>query len=158
MKKFLVSFVSPFGFITVLNIHCLLLTFCLLLYPSNPHLLSPLSSLCVVAALLVPTRWQVSPCWHVSWLRARRWSPTSSSTREAKSDLWRSRATTWGMRWPGGEIVHLRQEEVFEPKTVGTWAIGAGFEIEMRFTLEQGKISNGDEEHYGLCLEQMRVF
>lgn len=76
-----------------------------------------LLSVCNVEGVPVaPTRWQVWPCWPASWLLARPWSPTSSSPRRLKSDPWRSRATAWGPRWPGGGWA----EEVFELKTVGT--------------------------------------
>lgn len=82
-------------------------------------LFPPFALLCVrnvEVVPVVPTRWQVWPCWPASWLLARPWSPTSSSPRRLNSDPWRSRATAWSPRWPGGGWA----EEVFELKTVGT--------------------------------------
>lgn len=73
---------------------------------SSPfYLPAPVSSCPPAAAPPGPIRWQVWPCWPVSWLRARRWWPTSSSARGATSNLWRSRATKCSKRWWRDDLV-----------------------------------------------------
>lgn len=70
-----------------------------------PHPLStPFASSVLVAAPPVPLRWQVSLCWHVSWLRARSWLPTSSSAREVTSNLWRSGTKIWNLSWVEDQV------------------------------------------------------
>lgn len=111
---FFLLFVSFYNWIYLLSPSHMLarMLFFLTLFPPFALL-----SVCNVEGVPVaPTRWQVWPCWPASWLLARPWSPTSSSPRRLKSDPWRSRATAWGPRWPGGGWA----VEVFELKTVGT--------------------------------------